>query len=474
MKLRHYACFNMAVRRVLPLLLSFALVMLNGAPPAAAGTAADPPAASTESDLASAGPAAKSDIDSKKDEREGVQDRLGGVRDELGANAGENELLLGERRELEEQKAASEMTYGELVDLLNMYEEQIREADLAFEEAERDCDEQRELLKSRVRSMYMNSGGTVLEALLSSGDITDFLEKVELFSVISNHDNDVLENYKAAKEEVEYKRAMQRLIAEQTGEKAAVQQRELDELNLSREDLEMKIAELQSRIDGLNSLEDELEAQSERLEKEINELVAKAEAEAEAARKAAEEKAAKEKAAKEKAAKEKAAKEKAEKEKAAKDKAAKDAEKAGAQGGSTASQAASSKKGSGEFLWPAPGYSRISSSFGSRMHPIKKKVLQHTGIDIAAPSGASVVAAKGGTVIIAEVQGGYGKTVVISHGNGLTTLYGHCSKLLVESGQTVKAGAVIAKVGSTGVSTGPHLHFEVRKNGSPVQPLNYL
>ena len=156
------------------------------------------------------------------------------------------------------------------------------------------------------------------------------------------------------------------------------------------------------------------------------------------------------------------------------EKAAKDAEKPGAQGGGSASQAASSKKGSGEFLWPAPGYSRISSSFGNRMHPIKKKVLQHTGIDIAAPSGASVVAAKGGTVIIAEVQGGYGKTVVISHGNGLTTLYGHCSKLLVESGQTVKAGAVIAKVGSTGVSTGPHLHFEVRKNGSPVQPLNYL
>lgn len=98
----------------------------------------------------------------------------------------------------------------------------------------------------------------------------------------------------------------------------------------------------------------------------------------------------------------------------------------------------------------------------------------HTGIDIGAPSGTSIKAAAGGTVIFSGWKGSYGKMIVVSHGNGIQTYYAHCSSLLVSSGQTVSAGQVIAKVGSTGRSTGPHLHFEIRVNGSTINPQSYI
>ncbi len=128
----------------------------------------------------------------------------------------------------------------------------------------------------------------------------------------------------------------------------------------------------------------------------------------------------------------------------------------------------------GEMGWPAPGYSRITSYFGYRIHPVLKTKKMHTGLDIGAPMGANIVAANDGKVMSAGWQGGYGNAVMIDHGGGIVTLYGHNSKLLVKTGQTVKRGQSIAKAGSTGRSTGPHCHFEVRKNGKYVDPLPML
>ena len=128
----------------------------------------------------------------------------------------------------------------------------------------------------------------------------------------------------------------------------------------------------------------------------------------------------------------------------------------------------------GSMAWPVPSSSRVSSAFGNRIHPILKKKKMHTGIDISAKQGASIVASNKGTVIISGWQNGYGNTVVIDHGGGRSTLYAHCSKLLVGVGDNVKAGQTIAKIGSTGLSTGPHLHFEVRERGTPKNPLNYV
>lgn len=129
-------------------------------------------------------------------------------------------------------------------------------------------------------------------------------------------------------------------------------------------------------------------------------------------------------------------------------------------------------KSEGVFIWPVKGF--ISSNYGYRVHPIRGAVIFHSGLDIAAMFGAPVCSTASGIVIYSGWYGGYGNTVVVDHGNGWSSLYAHCSTLFVSRDQNVRQGDVLASVGSTGLSTGPHLHFEIRQGGMPIDPCSKL
>ena len=131
----------------------------------------------------------------------------------------------------------------------------------------------------------------------------------------------------------------------------------------------------------------------------------------------------------------------------------------------------------GTFLWPVPGFaigSGAGSRFGNRVHPVLGGTRFHSGIDIPAPSGTQVLAANGGTVVSAGWNGGYGNAVVIDHGGGYASLYAHLTSFSVSVGQTVMRGDQIGRVGSTGMSTGPHLHFEILRNGRHIDPMQFF
>lgn len=131
------------------------------------------------------------------------------------------------------------------------------------------------------------------------------------------------------------------------------------------------------------------------------------------------------------------------------------------------------KYSGGALAWPLPGHTNITSPYGMRLHPTLKVRKMHTGIDLSAPSGTTIVAANSGTVISAGYNAAYGKYIIIDHGGGISTLYGHQSKLCVSKGDKVTRGQKIGEVGTTGYSTGNHLHFEVRRNGEHENPMKW-
>ena len=139
-----------------------------------------------------------------------------------------------------------------------------------------------------------------------------------------------------------------------------------------------------------------------------------------------------------------------------------------------AASSTNTKYTGGTMAWPLPGYYSVTSPFGNRLHPVLKVYKMHTGIDIAGSgcNGKNITAAADGTVITAGWISGYGNTVVVDHGGGITTLYAHAQKILVKKGDKVKRGDPLSLVGMTGYATGPHLHFEVRENGKYVNPLD--
>ncbi len=383
-------------------------------------------------------------------------------------------------QELDTKLAEIEAEVARLDNEINKANEELAITQAELEEAKITEANQYESMKKRIQYMYMNGNKGYLQILLDAESMSDFLNKSEYIKQISEYDRNMLSNYQEAKQLVIDKEAqieanikqLEELNAEVEEERKNVEVL-LNEKNNELQNYNNSINESENAINSYETaiaqqeeyIEQLLEAERKRIEEEE-----RRKAEEEARRKAQEE--ARKKA--EEAAKKKAAEEAA-------SKAAKQASsaKASLSDSSKSESSASTAKDSANvsasgFMWPCPASGRITSRFGYRDQPTAGASTFHKGLDIGAPTGSNIIASKSGTVVTSSYGVATGYYVMIYHGNGVYTYYMHCSKLLVEAGDTVSQGDVIAQVGSTGVSTGPHLHFAITVDGSYVDPANYV
>jgi len=303
--------------------------------------------------------------------------------------------------------------------------------------------------KARVRYMEENGILSYLEIIFDSTSFSDFLARVDFVRDILYADQRMYENLQAAKiETVEAKVALEEVKEEMDEEKEQLEIKET-ELNAQLEEAHELIRKLEADIENESQLRDQIIADEERVQTEINRAVARLRAQQEA----------------ERIRRQNAQRQSQTGSAGSGDSNSTDGGSA-SESGSSGGGGGGSVSGTGALMWPLNG--SIWSEFGPRSGRL------HGGIDIGAPRGTNVVAADSGTVITSTSGGSYGNYVVISHGNGITTLYAHLSSRSVKVGDTVSKGQVVGQVGSTGNATGAHLHFEVSVNGSRVDPRTKL
>lgn len=303
----------------------------------------------------------------------------------------------------------------------------LEETEAALEQAREEKDEHFERFKTRLRVMYIHGPVGYLEVVLQATSFNDFLTRLEHMNSIARSDREMTTRLQEAEEMVE--EMLENTFRYKT-HISSLQVLQADRIM----DLEFALEQKYNFMSMLEADAHQHEAAIRRLEqadRDITYQIQAARAEEERRRREAQEAARR-------------------------------------------AQMPVVQPRGGTMQWPVPGHFRVTSGYGNRIHPFSRRREFHTGVDIGAPMGANIVAAESGTVIISGWNGGFGHTVVIDHGGGLSTLYAHNSRNLVQVGDWVNRGDVIARIGSTGVSTGPHLHFEVRHHGRHVNPNPYL
>ena len=309
---------------------------------------------------------------------------------------------------------------NEISDFENEIEEKIisiKETKKSLEHAKEVCDQQYEAMKLRIRYMYENGKSSMLEIFIGSKSMAEMLKQVTFMEAVYEYDRNMLDEYTAIKDEIALKETL--LEAELNNlelmqKELTVQKENLNSIiNQKKGELVVKAGEIDDARGNQTEYKEQLE-QQEKLLNQIEEEIAKA---------------------------------------------------------------ANPDKYTGTitgFVWPCPGYTRISSYFGPRPQPVPGASTNHKGIDLAAPYGTDILASASGTITTSTHSKSAGNYIVIAHGNGISTVYMHCSALLVSVGDNVEQGEIIARVGSTGYSSGNHLHFGVIKNGTYVDPLGYI
>lgn len=360
----------------------------------------------------------QSEIDNIQRQREALMAR----REESQAKV--DELQAKQASALEQKAALDERNQYALaqIQLINeqveLLDELIKQKEEEVNAARKKEEAQLERYRTRVRAMEENSSQSILEVVISSSSLSEMLAAVDDMGAIMESDRSLQEEYIAARE------ATQRIMAEYEDAKADCEAKRR-ELRLEQTKLDQQVKEAYEMIANLQDNLDKAVAEHEINAAVEDEMLAYLD---ELGRKFAQEQ----------------------------------------------EDALRSALANGTFIWPVPDCTLLTSRFGYRMHPILNYERFHAGVDIGAKSGDTIVAADGGTVAVAEYSDSYGNYVLINHGNGYTTLYAHMSSIAVEAGQAVEQGDTLGYVGSTGWSTGPHCHFEIRYNEEKTDPEAYF
>ncbi|PXV90137.1 murein DD-endopeptidase MepM/ murein hydrolase activator NlpD [Lachnotalea glycerini] len=325
----------------------------------------------------------------------------------------------------------------EICSQIDVKELEIEETAKELEKAEEDAANQYEVMKKRIKFMYENGNVAYIELILNSKSFSQLLNTAEYINQITEYDQNMLDKFQETK-----------LCVAQVKESLETEQSELKELQAQTQAKENEVSDLidtkstqiakyESEILSAKELEDDYEADIKAQNEVIDAL------------------------------------EKSVAAKKAEIKKIQEAEQT-ADSNQKSTENITTTYDGGTFTWPCPSSKTISSEYGNRLHPILEVYKFHNGIDISASTGSTIVAAYNGTVVGAGYNSSMGNYVMIDHGDGLYTIYMHASELYVSTGQNVSKGDTIAAVGSTGRSTGPHLHFGVRLNGSYVNPHSYV
>ncbi len=357
---------------------------------------------------------------SQIDALEAERDEIRAQREEMQAGIDE---LEGEHASLLEQKYALDAQNElyrqelELIDeQLSLYTQLVAQKEREVQSATSAETEQLAAYKRHVRALEEDGNYTYLAIIFGSSSLGELISNLDMIGEVMEADRRIYDQYTEAREQSEEVQAEYTAMLAALEEKNAEYETERAELEERIDEANQLIVQLEEEIQTNTELYLEVVAQEEALEADIQQMIADFERQ----------------------------------------------------------EAAKNIQSTGTYIWPLPGYTPGTRTYGYRMHPILGYMRFHSGQDIGAPSGTEILAADSGVVSYCGWNGGYGNCVMINHGGGRVTLYAHMSAYNCSYGQTVTQGDVIGYVGSTGMSTGPHLHFEVRINGSTVDPMQYF
>ncbi|HAI87955.1 MAG TPA: hypothetical protein DCL63_13300 [Firmicutes bacterium] len=367
------------------------------------------------------------ELSTKRDQLGGIQAQIEKIRKTVSKYRTEEKNALAALQKVEDKLETLQASIGATNRKLGSAEKQLAQADAELRAAERQLEAATreyqasvEGLGARLVELYKMGPSSYLELLFSSQDFADFVTRYEFAKMIVRQDADVFLQLRAEKDSLEERK-------QDIGERQTRLEASKKEIALLSASLASEKKRVEQAMDERAYYLDRVQAERARWEKELAE----------------------------------------------EERQSRELERVIREMQERLGKSGQLAKWTGKFIWPVAG-GRLSRPFGWDIHPIFRDRRFHSGIDIAIGSGTPVKAVADGYVLMAGWINGYGNTVILDHGGGLSTLYAHNKSVSTSAGKAVLQGDIICKVGSTGISTGPHLHFEVRQDGSPQNPMNML